>query len=236
MATHEVSGAAGAGLPRRLLGHASGALWLVGAVVLGWFLWPSSLGGCTTVTIVSGESMEPTYYTGDLVVSRCGEVEVGDVIVYQPADTGGARIIHRVIGGSADDGWLVQGDNNDFVDPWEPRAEEILGSPVLHLPQVGRFASILLSPLTWISLLVVALAVVIWPSDEPDADDADDVAQGAATPAAEPVDADDDAPGPLLDPLDPLDADDPHEPHDADDDALPVGTPATGPTTRGVTA
>jgi signal peptidase len=150
--------------------------WVLGALVIGWFLWPSSLGGCTTLTIVSGESMEPTYYTGDLVVSRCGPVEVGDVVVYNPPDVGGARVIHRIIGGNADEGWVVQGDNNNFVDPWEPADENILGHAVLHLPQVGKLAGLLLSPLTWISLLIVALAVVIWPGkapepeDDPDAD------------------------------------------------------------------
>ena len=159
----------GVGHPRRLLGRAFSVLWTVGVVVLGWLIWPSSLGGCTTLTIVAGRSMEPTYYTGDLVVTRCGPVGLGDVIVYNPPDVGGARVIHRIVDGNASDGWLVQGDNNDFLDPWRPTQEQILGSPVLHVPGVGTAASILLSPLTWISLLVVALAIIVWPGkDSPD--------------------------------------------------------------------
>lgn len=169
MVASEGAEQAGAGRPRRLLGLATSALWLIGALVVGWLLWPSSLGGCTTLTIVSGESMEPTYYTGDLVVSRCGPVEVGDVIVYSPPDVGGARVIHRIVGGD-ETGWVVQGDNNDFLDPWEPTEENILGSAVLHVPQLGKLAAVLLSPLTWISLLIVALAVIVWPGkDEEDA-------------------------------------------------------------------
>lgn len=168
--------AGAAGVLRRLLGGAQGTLWIVAALAVGWFLWPSSLGGCTTLTIVSGQSMEPTYRTGDLVVARCGPVEVGDVIVYSPPNVGGARVIHRIVDGDAD-GWVVQGDNNDFLDPWQPTAEHIHGSAVLHLPHVGRFASILLSPLTWVSLLVLALAVVVWPGrrddDAPDEDQGD---------------------------------------------------------------
>lgn len=162
--------------PRRLLGIISSLLWAVGAVVVGWFLWPTSLGGCTTLTIVSGQSMEPTYYTGDLVVSRCGPVEVGDVVVYNPPDVEGARIIHRIVGGDAAEGWIIQGDNNDFLDPWRPTEENILGSSVLHLPHVGKVAAILLSPLTWISILTVALAVIVWPgrgTDEEAAEDAE---------------------------------------------------------------
>ena len=46
-----------------------------------YLLWPTGLGGCTTLTIVSGHSMEPTYHTGDVVLSRCGTPQVGDVVV-----------------------------------------------------------------------------------------------------------------------------------------------------------
>lgn len=189
MVASEETERAGAGLPRRLLGLASSSIWMIGALVVGWLLWPSSLGGCTTLTIVSGESMEPTYYTGDLVVSRCGPVEVGDVIVYNPPGVGGARVIHRIIDGNPD-GWVVQGDNNDFLDPWNPTADDILGSAVIHLPHVGKFAAILLTPWTWVSLLVIALAVVVWPGrPDEDGDGDGDGLQGPPIPAEDDVDA-----------------------------------------------
>ena len=179
MVASEHTEQSGAGLPRRLLGAATSVLWVLGAALAAWLLWPSSLGGCTTVTIVSGQSMEPTYYTGDLVVSRCGPVEIGDVIVYTPPDVGGARVIHRIVGGT-EEGWIVQGDNNSFLDPWQPTEEHILGSSVLHLPHVGKFASILLSPWTWLSLLIIALAVVVWPGSDDEDDDEHDDADAAA--------------------------------------------------------
>lgn len=190
MDTTEGAGPTGAGLPRRSVSALVNTLWIVGSLLVGWLIWPTSLGGCTTLTIVSGQSMEPTYYTGDLVVSRCGPVEIGDVIVYNPPDVGGARVIHRIVDGDAD-GWVVQGDNNDFLDPWTPTADDIYGSAVLHLPGVGKFASILLSPLTWISVLVIALAIVIWPrsDDEPETVEDHD--------PATPVDAE---PAPTLEP------------------------------------
>jgi signal peptidase len=188
MVARERSEHAGAVRPRRLLGSASGIVWAVGALVVGWFLWPTSLGGCTTLTIVSGHSMEPTYYTGDLVVSRCGPVEVGDVVVYNPPDIEGARIIHRVVGGNAEDGWEIQGDNNDFLDPWQPTDQNILGSSALHIPHLGTVAAILISPLTWVSLLVIALAVVVWPGrgkeqDDEDEDEDDEDPEPDADPA-----------------------------------------------------
>lgn len=176
----------GAGLPRRLLSLAVSAVWIIGAVVVGVYLWPSSLGGCTTLTIVSGESMEPTYYTGDLVVSRCGASEVGQVVVYNPPNVGGARVIHRIIAGDAESGWVIRGDNNDFNDPWHVSEDNVLGHAVLHLPQVGTFAAILLSPLTWISLLIVALAVVVWPGKSSDEDVEPEALPAGARPDAEP--------------------------------------------------
>ncbi len=179
--------ATGAALLRRLRRHAGDVVFLIGALIVGYFLWPTSLGGCTTLTIVSGESMEPTYYTGDLVVSRCGEYQVGDIVVYNPPDVGAARIIHRIIDGNATDGWVIQGDNNDFLDPWEPTDDRILGKSVLHLPKVGLLGTVLVSPITWVSLLLVAAALVIWPSKpEPEAAEPED-GEASSTDPPEPA-------------------------------------------------
>lgn len=181
--------APGASVARRVLRAARGLLGYVVALVAVVLLWPTSLGGCTTLTIVSGHSMEPTYYTGDLVVARCGEPEVGDVVVFQPEELGGARIIHRIIGGDAD-GWEMRGDNNSWVDPFAPSGDEVLGVARLHLPKVGLAASLLTSPLLWLSLLVIALAIFAWPSatdedDEADeADEADENVDAPDVPAA----------------------------------------------------
>lgn len=214
---------AGAAAPRRLLGLALSAAWVLGAVVVGWFLWPTSLGGCTTLTIVSGHSMEPTYYTGDLVVSRCGDVGVGDVITYRPPDIDGVRVIHRIVGGDAATGWVVQGDNNGFLDPWNPTSENILGHSVLRLPQVGKVAGLILSPLTWVSLLVIALAVLVWPGRRTAAEDDDE--QDAQLAQDEQDEQDEDArdatwfpglPGPPEGPRDPESR-----------DGAPDGTPVT---------
>lgn len=179
--------AAGAGLLRRLRAHAGDALFLVAALALGYFLWPTSLGGCTTLTIVSGHSMEPTYYTGDLVISRCGDCQVGDIVVYNPPNVGAARVIHRIVGGDAESGWVVQGDNNDFLDPWRPTDERVLGRAVVHVPKIGLIGSVLVSPITWVSLLLVAAALVIWPAkgEEPDEGREPGAESGDAQPLGE---------------------------------------------------
>lgn len=168
-ATPRARAGGAAAAPHRPLRRAVSTLWLVGVVALAVLVWPSSLGGCTTLTIVSGLSMEPTYSTGDLVVARCGEPAVGDVVVYAPPGIDGTRVIHRVVGGDAD-GWVAQGDNNDFLDPWTPSSERVLGIARWHVPGIGTIGGMLLNPLTWASLLLIAAALVVWPSRERGAD------------------------------------------------------------------
>jgi len=162
----EYAESAGAGHPRRPLGMLGNIALMAVVVVAAWLLWPTSLGGGTTLTIVSGHSMEPTYYTGDLVVTRAGTPKVGDIIVYQPKDVGGARVIHRIVGGNATDGWIMKGDNNDFLDPWTPRGSEILGGARLHLPHLGTVALFLVSPVLWVGLILIAGALLLWPRDD----------------------------------------------------------------------
>lgn len=178
--------------PRVLAVVRSAVAWALLAAAL-WFVWPSSLGGCTTLTVVSGHSMEPTYYTGDLVVARCGTPAVGDVVVYRPAEIGGsARIIHRIIGGDGATGWRLKGDNNSFVDPFSPRSSDVVGVAVLHLPKVGRISVLLFNPWLWAAVILAAMVLLIWPSSASDDEDenADEDEDENADEAAEPVSPD----------------------------------------------
>lgn len=181
---------AGAVTPRRLVGIVASVVLYTLAGVAAFLLWPTSLGGCTTLTIVSGHSMEPTYYTGDLVVARCATASVGDVIVYQPKELGGARIIHRVTGGDATTGWVMQGDNNKAADPFNPAGSEVLGVAKLYLPKVGLVARGLTSPFVWGSFILIAIGLFIWPRQ--DDDDESETVGAAATGSATAM-ADDDA-------------------------------------------
>ena len=159
-------GSAGAGHPRRLVGLLKNLALIAAVLVVAWLLWPTSLGGKTTLTIVSGHSMEPTYYTGDLVVTRAAAPKVGDIVVYQPVDVGGARVIHRIVGGNATEGWVMKGDNNSWLDPWQPKGSEVLGVARIHLPHFGTIARILVSPILWVGLILLAGALLLWPRSE----------------------------------------------------------------------
>ncbi|WP_084079077.1 S24/S26 family peptidase [Demequina sp. NBRC 110057] len=156
--------------------------WMVLALVA-WLAWPANLGGLTSYVLVSGESMLPTFEPKDMVIARDVLPQVGDVIVYAPTDLGGSQIVHRITGGNADSGWVMQGDNNDFIDPFEPSGDEVKGVVVAHLPFVGHLTAWVLNPLMWIFVLIIAAAVVVWPSrdapgDDGPSDDGGDAATG----------------------------------------------------------
>ena len=144
----------------RRLGQVAGWGVLVGIIVM---LWPSHLGGCTTLTIVTGYSMEPTLQPGDLAIARCGAPKVGDVIAYRPFPDKAPVVIHRIIGGDAVGGWRLRGDNNSFIDPFKPVAAQVKGVMIMSIPKVGGVLSFLGSPRVWISLLVIAAAFLLWP-------------------------------------------------------------------------
>ena len=117
---------------------------LVAAVVVSWFvaLRPQRLGGPAGFVLVSGKSMLPTMHTGDLViVHEHDRYRVGDVVAYRvpkPDPAAGAQVIHRIVGGSAQKGFVVQGDNRTAPDIWHPKDEDVIGSEWVHIPRAGK--------------------------------------------------------------------------------------------------
>ena len=144
--------AGGAAPPlRRVLGVLGTVATLV--LVAGWFvaLRPAFLGGATSYVLVSGKSMEPEMHTGDLAfVRRQDTYRRGDVIAFEVprGEPGaGALVIHRIVGGSATSGYVMQGDNRDRPDMWRPKPGDVRGRRVAHLPGVGRAFAVVRTPL-----------------------------------------------------------------------------------------
>ena len=119
----------------------AGAGVLVGA----WLTaGPSQLGGPVSYAIVSGSSMEPYLHRGDLVVLRPADLyRVGEVVAYRTA--GGATILHRVVATIADR-FVLRGDANSWIDPYEPARQHIVGRLDRRFPGAGRFLVWLRSP------------------------------------------------------------------------------------------
>jgi signal peptidase len=139
---------------------------LVVLVVAFWLaaLRPTSLGGPVTYLLIRGNSMEPTYHGGDLVLVRvAAQYAIGDIVAYRvPAGDIGAGhiVIHRISGGVASTGFLMRGDNNPSVDPWMPRPTDIVGVAWFAAPGFGRLLAFLHQPATLASLAVATLAAV----------------------------------------------------------------------------
>ena len=133
------------------------AIWLV-------FLRPTFLGGPATYVIVSGRSMEPALHAGDLVVARKHEsYSLRKTIVYDvPRGEPGAgtRVIHRIVGGSEQAGFIVKGDNREGQDPWRPKGEDVVGEMWFHVPRAGIALLYLQTPLG--AALVAGLTTLLF--------------------------------------------------------------------------
>ncbi|SRR6266516_4005372 len=127
------------------------ALLILACAFWAQFLRPQALGGRAGYVLVSGQSMEPHYHTGDMVlVERQSSYHKGQVIAYHVPKgdaMAGAQVIHRIIGGDAKHGFLVQGDNRTAADVWRPKPGDIVGSKALRIPNAVAALKYLRSPL-----------------------------------------------------------------------------------------
>jgi signal peptidase I len=134
-------------------------------VCLFWmqFLRPQSLGGNAAYVLVSGQSMEPRYHTGDLVlVEKQRSYHAGQLIAYRVPKgdpMAGAQVIHRIIGGDAKHGFIVRGDNRTAPDVWRPKPQDIVGAKALRLPGAIIVLQFLRAPL-FLALLAASFVFV----------------------------------------------------------------------------
>lgn len=114
------------------------AIATAAVVVLGLLLvGPQQLGGPVAAVSTFGDSMLPTYEPHHLVaVRRDTEYDVGQVVAYH-SETVDAVVLHRIVEGDAD-GWVTQGDNNDWIDPDRPTAKDVIGRAWFAIPGAGR--------------------------------------------------------------------------------------------------
>ncbi len=113
----------------------------------GWLVFaPPQLGGQATMIIVNGNSMEPVYHSGDLVIVHSKEVyQVGDIIAYKNLHMG-RYVIHRIVDEEMNR-FILKGDNNSWNDSFEPTSNEIIGKHWLRIPVFGKIISWLRTPI-----------------------------------------------------------------------------------------
>lgn len=143
------------------------------AAIALWFfvLRPGSLGGPATYIVVAGTSMQPGMHTGDLVLSlKQGSYQRGDIVTFavpEGEDGAGTLVIHRIVGGNPQDGFITQGDNRDSTDYWRPTVEDIKGKKFALIPKGGQLLQLLRTPAALGVLAgLFAFIAVLLPPDE----------------------------------------------------------------------
>jgi len=139
------------------------ALLVLLAAAVALAVVPKALDGAA-LTVLSG-SMVPTYDPGDVVVVRgvedaTAEVQVGDVVTFQPVSDDPTLITHRVVGKvftAEGTMFVTRGDANSADDaPLLPA--QIKAEAVYHVPWVG-YVSLFLGQQR--GLVVVGVAVAL---------------------------------------------------------------------------
>ncbi len=148
------------------------AAFLTVSVIAAWLaLAPVQLGGPLAYIIINGNSMEPAFYRGDLVITQhANSYQVGDVIAYRHPQIG--IIIHRIVGENLGR-FILKGDHNTWLDSHQPSPAEVIGKSWVKVRGMGKFLEKIRSPeilatLTVLLTGVVALtAIVPSPSPQP---------------------------------------------------------------------
>ena len=114
------------------------AAFLLVFIVTAWITFaPLQLGGQAAYMIVTGNSMEPGFHLGDLVIVHQQSVyQVGDIVAYRNADLKNF-VFHRIIGKSLDH-FILQGDHNSWADSYQPTREELVGKLWIYIPRAGK--------------------------------------------------------------------------------------------------
>ena len=136
-----------------------GAASLFAAAVAWYFLAPQSVGGRVAYTVVTGQSMEPTLRADDLAIVReAPSYGRGDAVAYRSSHLG-QIVLHRIV--EVEDGrFVLQGDNNDFLDADHPRSSDVIGRLWVRIPKAGFFVSYLRSPVGLAACGVAILSIL----------------------------------------------------------------------------
>ena len=135
------------------------------------FLWPQRLGGKSELLVVHGDSMEPAFANGDIVLVRSRDsYHVGDSVVFRvprgPAE--GMRVVHRITAIDAATGALTtRGDNRLTDDHFGITVDDVDGRVVLHIPWAGQVLFIVSRWWFLAPVLGVLTALIMWPRRRP---------------------------------------------------------------------
>ena len=147
------------------------AFWSGAIIVVaftGWILFaPPQLGGQARMVIVDGNSMQPGYHQGDLVIVHSADYyQVGDIVAYKHLQMG-KYVIHRIIAEELNR-FVLQGDNNTWTDGFKPTQAEIIGKHWIRIPKLGKVITWLRKPIyiAFFASLLGGILMINWYKDK----------------------------------------------------------------------
>ena len=121
-------------------------MWFIVMIAVWIAFAPVQMGGLASYIIVIGNSMEPNFHIGDLVVVHDEAFyQVGDAVVYRNPEFG-SFIFHRIIEQEMNR-FILKGDNNSWADAFQPSQDEVLGKLWLHVPKGGNLVKKIRKPI-----------------------------------------------------------------------------------------
>lgn len=148
----------------KLFGRQSSTIFGVLALALLAGIWvlfmPVQLGGQATYVIISGNSMEPGFHFGDLVIVRQeATYQIGDIVTYHNAELD-RNVIHRIIGLEPGH-FTLKGDNNSWIDSYHPTPDEIIGKLWIFAPGMGKAIEWTRSPINMAFIIAIMGGVLM---------------------------------------------------------------------------
>ncbi len=120
----------------------SGITWTTFAALIAVII--AVMTGFLQLRVISSGSMAGTFEIGDVVVVVGNDVIAptpGEVIVFHYYNTGRTEIVgefcHRIVSGSAQKGFMTQGDANTEPDLTPVLEDDVIGVVVGHIPGLG---------------------------------------------------------------------------------------------------
>jgi signal peptidase len=136
------------------------ALLTVLLAVAWLFFAPHLLGGQAEFVIINGDSMEPLYQRGDLVVLfETDRAEVGDIFAYRYPELG--PVIHRVVAREGDR-FIMKGDHNSWTDGYHPASDDLIGKAAIFLPGAGNTIRWLRQPVQFAGVVAILTGVLVF--------------------------------------------------------------------------
>jgi signal peptidase I len=128
------------------------ALWLAFA--------PRQAGGLASYIIVIGNSMEPGFHIGDLVIlHEEARYEVGDAVVYRNLELE-SYVFHRIIEQRLGR-FILKGDNNAWTDAYQPTHGEVLGKLWLRIPNGGSIIRWIRNPFVMAAMAGITGGILV---------------------------------------------------------------------------